>query len=373
MLSSLENIGLTRLQQVLDALRGLKSDSLIEYTKSMRVEPICIIDSNALSNDILPNVLQSNLSLFAGYYLQAVAMSTTVGKVHVGATLDRLNPSRSPVGSMLDSAAFALAHEHFSDKLPTSAKDWKLATEALGDGLGNGHRGSDESSESSVGFGRDSVKSLKELSDLSVGKIFEVEIQDGLHRATFPIAVRLMASVVDGNDLKHILTYGAKDNTAKDLYWAWKEGRLDFVEDILFCRHLIREHRKNMVKDKSGIYQEIASRRSGNKLATLLSGRASVSQVANIAIITAETAHQIETEINGKLDNFKVRDKLLHDTGIMLLTVIDTKWDQITIYHDSLPLPTELSFRDIKASQKGSGPDVADILKAYQVGQAPSF
>jgi hypothetical protein len=55
----------------------------------------------------------------------------------------------------------------------------------------------------------------------------------------------------------------------------------------------------------------------------------------------------------------------------MIVAVIDKEWSRVTFYHRGLPDATEVSFRDLKVSSKGNGPDVSDILKAYTLGQAP--
>jgi hypothetical protein len=45
----------------------------------------------------------------------------------------------------------------------------------------------------------------------------------------------------------------------------------------------------------------------------------------------------------------------------------------VTIYHRSLEIPTQVSIKELKTANKGSGPDVAEILKAYQLGNAPTI
>ena len=57
----------------------------------------------------------------------------------------------------------------------------------------------------------------------------------------------------------------------------------------------------------------------------------------------------------------------------MIMVVIDPDWDHVTFYHRSIELPTELSVKELQATNKSKGPDVAEILKAYQMGNSPSF
>lgn len=82
--------------------KKVKSDSLISYTKSTRVEPICIIDNRALHLSYTHDILQSMNSLFAGFYLQAAALSTNIGKINIGGMLGHLNPDQQSHNAALE-------------------------------------------------------------------------------------------------------------------------------------------------------------------------------------------------------------------------------------------------------------------------------
>jgi hypothetical protein len=57
----------------------------------------------------------------------------------------------------------------------------------------------------------------------------------------------------------------------------------------------------------------------------------------------------------------------------MIMCVVDPEWDHVTFYHRSIDSETELTMRELKQANKGTGPDVADILKAYQMSAAPNL
>lgn len=78
-----------------DLLRSARSDSLVEFTKPTRVEPIVLMDDRVVNLSFTPDIMQSLTSIFSGYYLQAVALSVNVGRVDVIDLLDRVNPNRS--------------------------------------------------------------------------------------------------------------------------------------------------------------------------------------------------------------------------------------------------------------------------------------
>ena len=55
----------------------------------------------------------------------------------------------------------------------------------------------------------------------------------------------------------------------------------------------------------------------------------------------------------------------------MLLFIVDSEWEMVKIYHRGIEQPTRLTIKELKSSSKGNGPDIAEILKAYQLGRAP--
>jgi hypothetical protein len=359
-LSNLGNLGLSAIGRITDVWRGAKSDSLIDYTQVTRVEPICLIDADCLYLDMLSDVLQSLNSQFAGYYLQAVAVSATVGKIEVRKHLDKLNPHRSPSDSAADTAGYLLAQESYKYALPTPEKFKQISLEA-------------EEGSSAFGFSKDTASTLKDLADLSVGKQFMVEITDGNNRASIPVNIRLLASSMPSKNLVHILSLNNQDRSVKERYHAWKAGRLSFIKDLILCQDIIDAHRKNLMADKDGVYSNLIKRSRDNGISTILSGNPSVATASNLIVMSSETAAQLELDVNGRLEDFKTREKVFKETYVMIMAVIDKQWQRVTFYYRGINHHTQLGVRDLKASNKGGGPDVSEILKAYQVGNSPSL
>lgn len=466
MYGQLADIGLSAIRKITDLWSGAKADSLIDYTRVARVEPIVLIDNDCLYLESLPEVMQSLQSVFAGYYLQAIAISTNVGKVEVMRHLDKLNPNRKPLDSALDSAGWLLAQESYRHRLPRpndarialeasrtpiykdadqidaderrahekNLREWekdrreeeahalnmtvidnkaRLDQAAFAESVRDAQRKYDQNvaqfghqkamdlakqdlakaglalnekqfklqqqdredrlSAHEISIGRDTLQTIKELSNLSVGKMLSVEITDGLHRASIPVSIRLIASAIPSQNIVHILSIGNEDTSVKERYHAWKSGRLEFVRDLVFCQDLIDAHRKNLMADKDGIYANLIKRHRGNQLSTVVSGNPSVATASNLVVVSSDTASQLELKINGRLKDFKTREKLFKDTYVMIMVVIDKQWERATFYHRGIDMHTEVGMRDLKIANKGSGPDVSDILKAYQMGTAPSL
>ena len=480
--SALSDIGLSLIRKITDLWRGAKSDSLIDYTQVARVEPIVLIDTDCLYLDSISEVQQSLLSIFAGYYLQAVAISTSIGKIEVMHHLDKLNPRRNASDSAANTMGWLLAQESYKHALPTfenkislevggpnagppTNSDWtndaaqdnyleelslkERTVEAQERAARNSREANrlreadskqkhdewvadnanrlakdgfdrdattrelelkvkqfeedkkqygeqyalnklkynldkstlrlrkqerkDKLSASEIGFGRDTMKDLKELANLSVGKMFSVDITDGLHKASIMVSIRLMASSLPSANIVRILSIGSKDNSAKERYHAWKAGRLEFIKDLVLCQDLIDAHRKNLMADKDGIYTNILKRARTNQLSTIVSGNPSIATASNICIISSNTAEKLELETNLKLSDAHSRDKIFQSTYMMLLCILDPEWNRVTIYSRGIRDAIEVSTKDLKAANSKDGLSVTDVLAAYKIGNNPSI
>lgn len=118
---------------------------------------------------------------------------------------------------------------------------------------------------------------------------------------------------------------------------------------------------------------EISRRVKNAKGFGILTKNPSLATASNIFIMTKAVATDIEGRIRGKLSNPKVRDKAFKNTYAMIMCIIDTDLDRVTIYTRGQAAAADFSFREIKSAGKGKGPDVMDIMKAMQQSAPVSF
>lgn len=415
--AAIATIGLGAVKLATDLMKtAAGSDSLVEVTKVMRVEPIVLIDSDCMFHEGLPDLMQSLQSIFCGYYLQAVAVTTTVGNISVAGKLGKLNPNRDPWSELGSSHSYGeigasatviktgigmLSRESYAFGLPSFKKanisagleamhlgmevapSYKTKAEAQAEAdksnasnpdLKKKDKGDQSNGKGfSMSLGRDLGQNIAEVSNLSVGKMLSVEITDGNAKATIPVSVRLLANSIPTNSLVHILSPSEMDTTWKARWHAWKAGRLETVKDMIFCQDLIDAHRKKILEDNTGMFTTILNRKRKNQLATVVSGTPSVATCSNMLVMSDVTQAKLELESNLRLANFHDRQKLFDETSFMIMAVIDKRWDRVTIYTRSIPETTTVTFRDMKIGNRGNGPDIAEILKAYQLGHSPSI
>ena len=366
-----------------------KNDSVVQFTSALRVEPVTMIDKRLEHVDYMTDVLQTLLSMFCGYYLQAVACMTNVGQINVLKMLDALNPTRDPslaAASVVDAingsvkpsmlsmesyAGAALPRPSLeSIKIPAGTK----AALLLKDPDSAARRKDMHGSVSGKVDPLDKAfKAAHEATNLAVGKILEVNIESNGAKGRFPIAVRLATSIVDTDVLIHILGSSGHDNSFSERRHRWKAGDLQFWRDLVFCQDLIDEQRKLLLKDKSGVMAELNRRRSMNSAAALASGTPSVGSASAMVVIDRETAIELERANLGQLSDATFRSKIFNDSLTMLMVVVDRDREVVTIYTRGIQLPSRHSVRELKSSNKGGGPDVGEILKAYRLGQSPVY
>lgn len=349
-----------------DLLRSARSSSLIEYTQPARAEPITLVDERFILLPYSSDIMQSVLSIFAGYYLQAAAISSTMNSVKVIEMLERLNPARSPAENAgLFIGEVTLANESYKHRLPNISKI-RHSLES------SGYPDEDEA-QPAMTLARDTRLTAQSVTNLAVGMLLEVNFDVDGTKMTVPVSIRLLTSAIPPDSLNHILSYAQQDKSVKERLYGWMAGDKDTFNDMILCNDLVDAHRKALMDDKSGVYREILRRRNGNRISAIFSGNPSISTASNIAILTADTAAELQTKVGGSLDKYAIRDAIFKNTYLMLIVVVDTRFEQVTIYHRGIHLPTHLSVKEMKNASKSNGPDVSEILKAYQLGNAPTF
>jgi hypothetical protein len=333
-----------------------KATSLIEYARPTRIEPIVMVDERLVNLPYMVDIMHNTNSIFAGYYLQAASLSMKVGRIDVRKMLDRLNPSRDPVANIAFES-HTLSIESYKTQLPR----WNSPVGMENYGV--------VAMEESVA----NVRELHENSNLSVGKMLQIEIGDGRQNAVINVNVRLIANTVSGSFLADAISITGKDTSWHNRYHQWRAGQLEFIRDLVLCQDLIDDHKKLLGKDRVGSFSEIMKRRRNNGLSALFSKSTSLATASNIIVISDTTRKEIESRDGLKFSSVRARKEIFEKTYLMLVVIVDPEREAVTIYHRGIDTPTELTVRQIKSGNKGTGPDISDILKAYQMGNSPTL
>lgn len=344
-------------KQLPSIVNSMGSNSIIEYTKSTRIEPIVLVDANLQGQDYMSDIMVTLTNIFAAYYLQAAAISNTIGSVKVMQRLEKFQPKRSLMSAVTNRIG-SLATEDFKLKLPV-----------YGQSVTPYHHASLEAKHPAptkiTGAPRESVDALRNIDNLAVGKTMNVELIEGDKTVSIPVNIRLTPAGINSDVFVGTFAGNGFNNTAKERLWRFKTGELSGVSDMMLTNDLIKEHKRRLMADKTGIYKETAQRRRKNKLAAAISGVASLGDLSNIAIINQNTAFALEQAMGAKLSSFSARERMFDESSLMIMLVVDTEWETVKIYYQSVERPSELGIRDLKTVNKNTGPDVLEMIRAF--------
>lgn len=376
------------------------ADSLIDYTQPTRIEPLTLVEQNLWREPYMEDIMQTVLNIFSGYYMQAVSLAAEIKGISVTKRLERFNPKRDPLNSLADAVISAVAKEDgvkfglpSLESMATLAKsnqvgsiNWSShSTEAMRVGHNPNpmsNVGADAAADKARGgakpvsaelVSKDTLQALRDNSNLAVGKMLEVTIAVDENQIKVPVNVRLQTVPVPTRSMTLFLTAGAQNRSLKERWYEFKAEKLTFFADLVGVRDLLDEHRKNIIKDDTGLYLKQIQQKRKNTLAGLISGRPSVASASNIIVITEEQRVLLERELNIKLSTLAGRKVLEQNSGIMLLVVVDRNYEQVEIFHRGIEGSTELSLNAMKNAAKNSGPDVMKIFEMYKSMKAPTF
>lgn len=374
--SSIEVL-IEKVREFKDATDYIKTTSIADVSKLTKVEPLTIISHDLIFNDNMPDINNTILSLFSAYYLQAVSLVGAIDNVNVVRTLDKLNPDRDNERLLYPSVEnYNGTIKEFFNKTDEifNIDNYKYKLPNINNGKSIALL-----SENGVdGNVKDNISILNQASSLSVGKLlslsFKSETDDGKGRTdTLPVSVRLACNIMNNKSITALLSGDGVDKDIIERFHSWRSGRISFIKDLLFCQDLIDAHKKNLIRDKSGVKEEILKRVRNSKRYGILTKNPSLSSASNIFIISDKVAKEVEYNVRGKLSKYSSRVKVFDENYMMILAVVNTEWERVTFYTRGVKAETDYSFKEIKNISKKQDTSIVDLLKSIQLGSPVSF
>lgn len=341
---------------------GSEINSLADLARPARVEPMVIIDAPLQKLPAMEDIMKMSLTSFVAYYMQAVSMIQNVGRIDTLKVFDSLNPNRSIGDFGIKDAVFSA--ENYKDGLPGLEAFTQKADRTLLATISQEAEADLTEEGQGMAVSDKSVEKIYEIESLAVGKLIQVELRDGDAKAKIPVLIRLIPAAVPTRSLVHIFTAGGRQ-TFSERYHLWRAGQLSLVRDLILGIDLLDDHRRALMNDKTGTMMAITDRRRNNVQKAALTGNVSMADASNIAIVSKETAKEMGQALYGKLSNMAVRNKIFDNSYLLMLVVVDDFYERVTVYHRGMDMATDYSFKEIKASEKGKGPDITELFKAF--------
>lgn len=398
--------------------RDMATSSMTQYTRSTRTEPITMIDSTLTTMSELSDLMVTLTSIYAAMYAQSfsIAINQEIGDIKVLKTLDKINPNRSKTDSLLSGVAglesnnlqlpdyvnltgvekpvisvgfgmesnFGVAEDsrnihgilHNEVAPAIAARGGNGGTSAPATTTSNAAATAGDKkdkpvtvkSNSSSSVDVESINSF--MSNLSTGLLFDVSVEAEGRKVSIPISVRLLANKMPSTMVVSLFHAAVRNQTAKERYREWRAGGISLWSDVILCRDIAREQRKNLIKDTTGMYSEVLRRKASNQGSGLLSGNPSISQISNIIVVSSDTVDAFERASGKKMNNLNVRSLLFKNIQTLIIAVVNRTRETVTLHYHDINVPTTVTFKELtnKSGGKGGSPDVMEILKAYQMG-----
>lgn len=368
-------VGKELMSTVLTAARSITQvSSLADLAKPCRVEPIVIIDQTIADQPYVTDLMKLSVSLFAGYYLQAVNMVMGVGKIDTLKVFDALNPERSLGGLAFENhRSTVYSRETYADGLPSleafkqPMREGLLAEYSEEKFIASLEDSEDTAKEDTTP--RNNISSsdshkIYEAENLAIGKLLNVDVQSEGEKKKLPILIKLIPAVVPADTITQIFTAGGRDTWAHRLFLV-KSGQIKFWRDLVMGQDMIDAHMKAMLSDRTGVYKTIMDRRRNNVAKSIQSGRLSLADASNIAIVSATTMKRTANALYSKIDDISIRNKIFDNSYLLMLMVVDERWNRVTIYHRGVDISTSYRIDDIKLAEKSKGQDITEIFKLF--------
>lgn len=373
------------IRNVVVTYKGTVGDgvSLADISKIARIEPITLISSNLAGNKELYNILHGVLNIYAAYYLQAVhILSAQLADVRILKILDKTNPDRD-LKTLLTSGYTAyesrdlastnvktLSLEGSKFKLPMLQSDTqnKVGMESIFDEDAGSHLSS-------------SINKLDTFEKLgsAVGKVVELKFnvkkdeEKDAREVAIPVVIKLDNMVIPSEVIDRIMTSNKDEITLGSRFQDAITGRIGPIKDFILCNDLIKTQKKTMIKDPTGHYNQLLKRINNSKLYSALSGNISLAGISSIVVISEQDEQEVQKLIGGKLTNQKTRDIVFNNTSAMMIVVVDSEWERVSIYVRDIDGFSQNSFDSFKPMADKGTNNIGDILKAFSLNNAPSF
>jgi len=354
----------TFLETMYDVIRLAKSTtgniSLVDISKHARVEPIAIVNKNLLKIKEYDNIVNGILNIYLGYYLQAIQLlNVYFTDAKVLKALDSVSPDRSFIVESFGSKSFSLEDSKF--ELPGMRED----------------SDSNDVKYSTLNSKIDHIDRM-----VAVGKTIEItfNLEDDIDveqakQVTIPVTIRLLSMLVDDSVIAAIATSNEDEISFSSRLKDALSGRIRFFKDFILVQDLIKKQKKIIFKDGADAYNDILKRYNNSAMLTILNrGNVGYGKISSIYIMSDADEDQIRRKFGTGLNSEKIRQMVFDNTLAMIIAVVDTEWERVTIYVRDTTGYSQNTFAEFKSMKdKDSTAQLGDIIKSLMMGNAATI
>ena len=371
--------------------------SMVRLLSTFIIEPTIVISKNLREEEITEKLAEINVDVFTSFYLQVFNTLTNVYGYDNQFAFDMLSSKGHMVRGAINKFDFGI--EEFDDTLnilPIKQKtfDYLASMEAMTkDDL------TKTIYDSSKKGAKDGAKEAQKEIDNKTTNFFpkgtaidnksislptmihkEIEINQKISKGgnTFevviPVVIKATVIYSDFSNIETMISTNNRDKKFANRLDEYRSGMIS-LKDLVFATDLINEYKANKLKDRDRLIDFMENRATSANMKTIANrGATGFNKYYGILIVSKNQMSIIEQKLGGSITKPRYREMLMEQTKSLLINVIDTDWERVSINIKDLTGTTDLSYKVIN-NKKGSNnsSDLADIFKAMSSNKVPSL
>ena len=371
--------------------------SMVRLLSTFIIEPTIVISKNLREEEIAEKLAEINVDIFTSFYLQVFNTLTNVYNFDVNTAFDLLSSRGNVLRGPNDKFNWGL--EEFDETLnilPIKQKtfDYLASVEAMTkdeltktiyDSAKKGSKDGAKEAQKEIdnkeiiykpkGIALDNKSiSLPTMIQKEIEVTQKVSKGGNTFDITVPILIKATVIYSDFSNIETMISTNNRDKKFANRLDEYRSGMIS-LKDLVFATDLINEYKANKLKDKDRLIDFMESRAtSANMKKVSQRGATGFNKYYGILIVSKNQMTIIEQKLGGSITKPRYREMLMEQTKSLLINVIDTDWERVSINIKDLAGTTDLSYKVIN-NKKGSNnsSDLADIFKAMSSNKVPSF
>ena len=385
--------------------------SIVKLIMPFIIEPTIVVSKSLREEEVTEKLMNINLDVFTSFYMQAFQILSDVHGMNASAAFDILSTNKSSLNA---NNAKNLAFESLSSEdisiLPIKPTTIEyLSAEATSNRRkrknkqqsGNTNNSNNNSNQTPPNqpspqpvkpkpgkseFSRQNDMKVSELNKafgiptlltrtLEMSTRVKIDNETTKQDITVKVPITVKAKIVYAppSEIYNLIEVKSDDKTFMNRLDEYRSGGISLSE-FLFATDLVKDYKENKFKDKSDLIKFMDERATASNKQIIKYGHKGLNRFYGILLVDKTELNYIEKKVGGSISKPKFKDKLMNQTGNMLVTVIDRDWERATIYIRDLSGSSDISFKTIKKiNGKSDGSDMAEIFKAVVANKPPVF
>lgn len=191
-----------------------------------------------------------------------------------------------------------------------------------------------------------------------------------VYKVVIPITVHAHILYVDTETIdSHIASSNSNDDNS--IFTQWNDFRIGAKSfwDVAVANTLVKNYRKNLLKDTEGLLSELEQHNKNAKVRLLTTGKAQgFEKYYNLFILSSETIKQLSKKV-GDLKNSTNKDKFMEMLGSQQLLIMDYEYELFYFYMLNIDGESKGKLNSLTKMDKKKDND--DILSALMANSVP--